>query len=101
MPDVNTWVSLANTAGSIVVVVLFLKFLVTERESRKGLEQARLENMAKISSEYRQDTKELTEMCSKVVRDNTKALTKVEQCLNRVESAFESSGFSYPPPKAG
>ena len=98
--DVSNWVSVANTAGSIVVVLLFLQYLNKRKtsndlletrrmETNDLLESKRLEALKHISDECHAHSRALTESFINAVSKNDVALAENTRVLGRLEKALD------------
>lgn len=97
--DISTIVGFVNTAGSIAVVVLFLKFLTdervarkdeqaAERESRQKIEESRQEALKHINTDCHAHSARLLEVVgerldssNKVIQENTRVLGAISTQL--------------------
>ena len=94
----NEWITVANTAGAIVMAVLFSRLLSEERKARSEMEQRRdkneerrLEALKHIGDECHAHSMKITETMSKalsesnqVIKENTRALGAVTQTYNEL-----------------
>lgn len=74
--DMSTLASLGPTAGCVVIVVLFLRHMLSERNSRQRLEEERLRAMRDINVEFHAHQKETTEIMAQCIERNSQVIER-------------------------
>ena len=70
------WALIANTAGAVVVVVLFLRHLREDRKAREITERQRLEVLEHLGSECHEHSTRMLDAVSNVVRASNEVCLK-------------------------
>ncbi len=74
--DMSTLNSLGPTAGCVIIVVLFLKHMLNERNSRQTLEEVRMKAMRDIGTEFHKHQKETTEIMAGCIERNSQVIER-------------------------
>lgn len=96
MEEINTWIVIANTAGAIVVVVLFLKHLDKLTEQQTIEANHRQEVLKHIGDDCHAHSRQMMDSLEKAlsssqetIRENTRVLGGVATALTRFEMQVE------------
>lgn len=93
--ELDSWVNVANIAGSIIVVILFLKFLSQERVARSKEETERLQTLKHINDGCHTHSQQLTKQFAETIAKNNAQLSENTRVLGRAEKVldeFEGQG---------
>ncbi len=88
MNELSDWIVIANTAGAIVVVVLFLRHLQQLNASQEVIEAKRQEALKHIGNDCHQHSERVVatlesalSMSQETIRENSKVLGRVTEVL--------------------
>lgn len=91
--DPSEWISLANTAGSIVMAVLFLRHLRDERVSREAVDTARQEALTHIGDDCHEHSLKLTETMAKALDSANDVISENTRILGQITILIQNLNF--------
>lgn len=87
--DMSTFAALGPTAGCVIIVVLFLKHMLSERNSRQRLEEVRMQAMRDVGTEFHLHQKETTEIMAQCIERNSQVIERNAEIIGGAVVAME------------